>query len=571
MFGRTMTIDEILSNAMQEYNAYVQRARSAPSIQAKEELYTQARTAYSKIADWIGPAEKNKIAETYFELGDYYFSQKQYDEAIEEYRAGMQRASLNNNLLDKLKQIANQFVSLGNNLFPSWRIHQYTTEHDKAAKYYQYSIQLLLFVGAADEALELIYKIAKKYKNHGSTRIDQVQFSTKALEFLLEIPAPNIDQKRKIAKSYSSLGTIHFNCSPPNYQQAITCYIQGIQQLLSISAEKKDNDYRALMDLYINLSDSYAHLGNHAAATEAFSNVIIAFNYVQQKTPDEVNIGHPNNSDYTSRLRAYAEQRTAAYSYRTHAECANNWQAVSQELAVHQLTDEVNRFGIAITQPTTATTAAMLPTGASLYAPTFQAPSEENFRAYANTLISISQQQLNAHEFIQAKETLTQALELLERIHEKIRTEQDKQMITFIQTQKQHIDSLAQDHEQRTKGLTQKQAGEKYLQRLATNTDSTPPSRLLENASYYIRGAQYLYAQIKTPSAEDVQIAQVIEQTIQFIETKQTELKAQQALQMLTLKAQPSNTGLFTPYSSSSDDSADYDNNDYDNDSMRLD
>jgi hypothetical protein len=83
-----------------------------------------------------------------------------------------------------------------------------------------------------------------------------------------------------------------------NYNGAIEHYLQGIDTYTRASKRFKlaDSDYRALIRLYIDLSDAYCHLFETALAEIAVDRAIQIFSCIENKSQKEKEIGDPRRN-----------------------------------------------------------------------------------------------------------------------------------------------------------------------------------------------------------------------------------------------------------------------------------
>lgn len=110
-----------------------------------------------------------------------------------------------------------------------------------------------------------------------------------AIQLFLTIQKKTTDDLKHLAESYYDLATFYFNKN--EHVKAGECYVQAIQQLLQ--TELKDDGYRRLTELYIDLADACYESWNQQAGDEAMTNAIKAFGFIQKKTFKEEQIGDP--------------------------------------------------------------------------------------------------------------------------------------------------------------------------------------------------------------------------------------------------------------------------------------
>ncbi|MDP1601863.1 MAG: hypothetical protein Q8M03_01190 [Legionella sp.] len=130
--------------------------------------------------------------------------------------------------------------------------------------------------------------IAQKDKNlDESSKIYNI-----ALENYNQIGDKTVEEIRAIVGIYRSLGTNYFN--QQKYEEAADYYSDGIEQIERVNSKElyslADEDYRLLIWLFIDFSDTLFYLHYNDASSLAFNHAYISFMRVNNKSAEEKEI-----------------------------------------------------------------------------------------------------------------------------------------------------------------------------------------------------------------------------------------------------------------------------------------
>lgn len=172
----------------------------------------------------------------------------------------------------------------------------------------------------------------KKYREqaqdsiqHGEDVVDgnrslAIKHYIKGIDFYSQIVEKNADDHHNLSKAYYFLASTYFNTK--QYEQAVTSYSNSINQLMQ--TKLNDATYRELIELYIDLADTYGELFNQHAANVVITNAKNAFKLIQVKTDKEQALGDPDVNFL--QFHMFYEQKVSQGYYLKSTKFQNNQQ-----------------------------------------------------------------------------------------------------------------------------------------------------------------------------------------------------------------------------------------------------
>lgn len=172
----------------------------------------------------------------------------------------------------------------------------------------------------------------KKYREqaqdsiqHGEDVIDDnrplaIKYYIKGIEFYSQIVEKSTEDHLKLSKAYYFLATAYFNTK--QYELAVPSYSNSINQLMQ--TKLNDATYRELIELYIDLADTYGELFNQHAVNVVITNAKNAFKLIQVKTDKEQALGDPDVNFL--QFHMFYEQKVSLGHYLKSAKFQNNQQ-----------------------------------------------------------------------------------------------------------------------------------------------------------------------------------------------------------------------------------------------------
>lgn len=140
----------------------------------------------------------------------------------------------------------------------------------------------------------------------------------RAIDLFLQISNKTPEDINAIVNVHYDLATLYFNRR--DYLSAGRHYEAAINQL--IETPLKDDSYRLLTELYIDLSDACYELMNQSAGDEAMANALKAFGLIQNKTFEEQQIGDPVAN--FKQFHIFYEKKLSTKSYLNSAKFMNH-------------------------------------------------------------------------------------------------------------------------------------------------------------------------------------------------------------------------------------------------------
>jgi hypothetical protein len=299
-----------------------------------------------------------------------------------------------------------------------------------------------------------------------------------ALGWLEKIQPRNVDYYREVAQVYLTLGDMHFNND--KYFDAAVAYNNGAHHLADISKlnrSLKDKDYRAIIKLFINLSDACLHLDNRIPADEAFSNAIKAFNFIVKKTPEEIIVA--GEKDNYASFRAFYENQVSEPRYLKSQMYNINRNLLQKKHEVNQLMGMFDSIEItSATQHTRELDALMrkrsiTPQLPFTHIPVQKTVSDEERRSMIHDLVSIAQTNFNPQKIQETLISLERAISIYTDIQMKMESDNTLYHSLMLQVQ-QLTNQIQQQNMQASKAVGPSMIGMYGRQNLAqTNSDNS--------------------------------------------------------------------------------------------------
>lgn len=158
----------------------------------------------------------------------------------------------------------------------------------------------------------------------------------------LSVSEATPDNLRQCSMKCRHIAISYFN--QDCFEEAEPHCINGIDYLWRIkhiSGKLADDDYRNLIDLYLDLSDIYANLNNISERDNVISFALKAFQAIQLKTPGEIDIGDPNIN--FSRFYDYFQRQLCTPELIDSCEYQNNQRLISEDVQQKHLLTNFNQ------------------------------------------------------------------------------------------------------------------------------------------------------------------------------------------------------------------------------------
>ena len=251
---------------------------------------------------------------------------------------------------------------------------------------------------------------AKRYGDKFDWKKEEANYQ-KSITYLLQIPIPEWEKEdyQQASLLYRTIGNCHFNSA--NYDNAARYYLKGIEILHTIPCE--DKDYRDLIEIYIDLSDTHSHLFNSEAAANAFKNAIIAFRLIGDKNFEERNIGDPEKNPEA--FRNFFEKKCSSDRYLESNTFKNNEYLLYQ---THQANEEINtinaKFSAALDfSSTNRSSTSAHPFSIFTIPPAVEQLEDDHYRSIAMSLMQLGQKQYQKKQIKDVMDTYKQAAQAL--------------------------------------------------------------------------------------------------------------------------------------------------------------
>ncbi|HAT1128206.1 TPA: lpg1654 family Dot/Icm T4SS effector [Legionella pneumophila] len=272
----------------------------------------------------------------------------------------------------------------------------------------------------------------------------------RAIDLFLQISNKTPEDINAIVNVHYDLATLYFNRR--DYLSAGRHYEAAINQL--IETPLKDDSYRLLTELYIDLSDACYELMNQSAGDEAMANALKAFGLIQNKTFEEQQIGDPVAN--FKQFHIFYEKKLSTKSYLNSAKFMNHEYLLGEGQVARQqeqaLFEQFENISISEIQQIDRSLENMLsqlslaaeppnPNSISgvdrvIFNPIFVnvTPSDSSYRGMAMQVLNLAKSYIQNQKISDAIATYQQAIKILNTIKSPIESD-----LQIVQELTQHI------------------------------------------------------------------------------------------------------------------------------------
>lgn len=152
------------------------------------------------------------------------------------------------------------------------------------------------------------------------SRSQAIKCYIRGIELYSQIVEKSTYDHLKLSKAYYFLAATYFNTE--QFELAATNYSNSINQLMQTTPN--DAIYRSLIELYVDLADTYGELLNQHAVNVVITNAKNAFKLIQEKNDREQALGDPDVNFL--QFHMFYEQKVSQGHYLKSAKFQNNQQ-----------------------------------------------------------------------------------------------------------------------------------------------------------------------------------------------------------------------------------------------------